>query len=276
MINGCSLANVISVFSSKCVHQCLVVTVARVLSILQPAVAKHLMGLQSNLNHLLIAAILVSVTAVSDDSDESQSDSPDDVMMPEESRNRWPQVMMIVAIVYLIVHIIGDVIKVLRLLTWFSSGCPTVARNAHTQPGDQDVFTLDPASGSMEAVSFSENGTSLSAMTGDEMGEGLRDFGAASTVQYRNLTTGTAHADPPEMLSPTPKPCKCVNEQVHICALTLDETTRAQSTVIPKIWTTAEGIKYHLFEHCSGQNNAGPKQCRVMCAHCLRKRNKQL
>ena len=113
-------------------------------------------------------------------------------------------------------------------------------------------------------------------MTGDEMGDGLRDSASASTVKYRNLSTGSVHAGPPEMLSPTPQPCKCVNEQVHICALTVDETTRIQSTVIPKIWTTADGIKYHLFEQCSGQNNAGQKQCRVMCAHCLRKKNKQL
>ena len=113
-------------------------------------------------------------------------------------------------------------------------------------------------------------------MTGAEMGEGLQDFDAASTVRYRNLQTGTAHADPLEMLTPNPQPCKCVNEQVHICALTLGETTRVQSTVIPQIWTTADGIKYHLFEQCSGQNNAGQKQCRVMCAHCLRKKNKQL
>jgi hypothetical protein len=237
---------------------------------------KHQMGLQSYLNHSLIAAILVCVTAVTDDSDESQGDSPDDVTMPEESHNRWPQVMMIVTSVYLIVHIIGDVIKVLRFLTWFISGCPTVARDSHTQPGDKYVFTLDPASGSMEAVSSSENGRSLSAMTGDEMGDDLGDSAAASTVKYRNLSTGSAHADPPALLSPTPQPCKCVNEQVHICALTVDETTRIQSTVIPKIWTTADGIKYHLFEQCAGQNNAGQKQCRVMCAHCLRKKNKQL
>jgi hypothetical protein len=182
---------------------------------------------------------------------------------------------MIVTSVYLIVHIIGDVIKVLRLLTWFSSGCPTFARDSHTQPGDKDVFTSDLASGSMEAVSSSENG-GLSAMTGDEMSDGLRDTAAVSTVKYRNLSTGSAHADPPEMLSPTPKPCQCVNDLVHICALTVDETTRVQSTVIPKIWITADGIKYHLFEQCSGQNNAGQKQCRVMCAHCLRKKNKQL
>ncbi len=115
MINGYALANVNSVFSSMCVHQCLVVTVARVLSILQPAVSKHSMGLQSYLNHSLIAAILVCVTAVTDDSDESQGDSPDYVTMPEESHNLWPLV-----IVYLIVHIIGDVINVLRLLTWFN------------------------------------------------------------------------------------------------------------------------------------------------------------
>ncbi len=276
MINGYALAIFISVFSSMCVHQCLVVTLARVLSILQPAVSKHSMGLQSYLNHFLIAAILVCVTAVTDDSDESQGDSPDDVRMPEESHNRWPQVMMIVTSVYLIVHIIGDVFNVLRLLSWLNSGCQRVARDSNTHPGDNDVITLDPASGSIEAVSSSENGRSLSAMTGDEMGDGLQDFASASTMRNRNLMTGTAHADPLEMLNPNPYSCKCVHEQVHICALTLGATSRVQSTVIPKIWTTTEGIKYHLYEQCSGQNNAGQKQCRLMCSHCLRKRNKQL
>jgi hypothetical protein len=189
----------------------------------------------------------------------------------------WPQVLMVVIGVYVILHILSDSFKVLQWCTSFHQQTSNAEDHLFKKSAITEAATMSGASSGDHSYSCYGGVHNVATVSTAQTRTGVpvRDTGTTGGELAGRPVVGQASS--PAESRPTSVPCKCANEEVHVCDLEVCQTCRVQSLQqVPKIWTTTEGVKYHLFEQCAGQNNVGPRFCRVMCAHCLRKRNKQL
>lgn len=211
--------------------------------------------------------------AFSEAIDDSQECSSVQTFQTSEGSTMWPQVMMVVVGVYLILHIISDIFKVAQLCL---KRCQT-SSNDETQTCDVSTSPASPTIGGPDVIQANDNswGTVEHDAT-EPRAQSKTEQPVLQAESIGNKQSVKSKTDQPSSStgeSSAPVPCKCANERAHPCVLTLCKMKRDEMQGPLCIWTTTESIKYHLFEKCAGQNNVGPRQCRMMCAHCLRKKN---
>jgi hypothetical protein len=225
---------------------------------------------------LLIASLLNLVAATKDQPQGSTSTPIVDLDNEEQSGSIWPPFEMCVVGVYVLVHIFGDVFAILKLLIWCSKGCERISAGHSGRPANSSTSAQERDTAEVIDTPVCDAAGNALMSTAATNCLGSQNSPSSSDVRNSGGSSEMPMADLRAVRSSITIPCKCVNEPGHICALSTSAKTSEYSMVVPTVWTTAEGFKYHIFEHCTGQNNVGLKQCRAMCSHCLRKRNKQL
>ncbi len=204
---------------------------------------------------LLIAAMLAFGAATNYDGDGNKPKLSVDLAMEGQSDSIWPPFEMCAVGVYVLVHICGDVIKVMKLMVWCCKGCSSISPGMQGRSAHCPLTFQDHEVGGTAGVTACDTERVAGTVSAETMGVGSQQIFSSSTVTNRRLRTEMLIAASLDVVGPRTEPCRCVNEQVHNCALSTGERSMDQLTAVPTIWTTAQGTKYHLFEQCAGQNN---------------------
>ncbi len=191
------------------------------------------------------AFLVLCTSAVCAKSYAAHTETNDVEFIAVESQSLWPGCLMVVAGVYLIVHILQDLLQVYRIVCLCGTKLTNIFRGVPENSVQNEVRIVETAVESTDGGTIDGAEQNVTARPQNARMESFSQDDGDRFLHNQNVNSGTGIGGIHAAESRTRVQCRCVNEQMHVSGLPIAEPTRDHWESVPKVWTTAEGATVH-------------------------------